>query len=402
LAIFNTKIRIISGLLNNSLKAYVRFGHKDLINNTPFSNQNMSKLLSICIPTYNRKEKLKRLLQNIVTESKGLEEHLQVCISDNASTDGTQEYLKETEKVWPFDIKLNFNNENLGMDLNILKAFDLATCKYMWLLGDDDYIAKKKLRKLLTFLNDIADEEVVLVYLSLFDDKNTKTCPKAEKIDAYKMVTDPNHFMSIDLFQRKAFCTIDKKLLDGGINTGYIHAWIIRLLGLHLPNAKGLRFTAPIVCSENSYINASLAQQLRFSMVVFGIYTRFFFSNLELPEFRNRYSMFFLKKILLSAFFPFFEILCERTFRHNGKENISLAAFIKFFNVFGIVFWCYYWLLRLLPFIINNAILKFVLFLVRVFRLTREPTYDFWKEFWTKNMDIQIQTGRSFFKNDAM
>lgn len=50
-------------------------------------------LLSICIPTYNRAEYLEQCLEAIVHQE-GFDERVEVVISDNASTDGTQELCK--------------------------------------------------------------------------------------------------------------------------------------------------------------------------------------------------------------------------------------------------------------------------------------------------------------------
>ena len=46
-------------------------------------------LLSICIPTYNRSEQLRRALESLVGQE-GFSE-VEVVISDNCSTDGTEE-----------------------------------------------------------------------------------------------------------------------------------------------------------------------------------------------------------------------------------------------------------------------------------------------------------------------
>ena len=56
--------------------------------------ENKQPLLSICIPTYNRAEYLEGALKNIVTDS-AFDSRVEVIISDNASTDNTQEVGKK-------------------------------------------------------------------------------------------------------------------------------------------------------------------------------------------------------------------------------------------------------------------------------------------------------------------
>ena len=54
-----------------------------------------NKLLTIVIPTYNRSNKLTRLLAHLETEIKGNEHFVDVLITDNHSTDGTDQAIQE-------------------------------------------------------------------------------------------------------------------------------------------------------------------------------------------------------------------------------------------------------------------------------------------------------------------
>ncbi|MDO8554707.1 MAG: glycosyltransferase family 2 protein [Candidatus Micrarchaeota archaeon] len=359
----------------------------------------MEKQLSVCIPTFNRKNKLKLVVDSICSQVSGIENEVEICISDNASTDGTSDYLDEVKKNSPIGIIINRNKKNLGMDANILNAFNLATGRYMWLLGDDDQVVKGTLKKLIDFLKEIKDDNIALVYLKVYgNSKNTISSGEPNWITSEEMVTRPNHFMSTDVIQRKVFNELDKKMVAKGLSTGYIHAWIIRLMGVRSPEVKGLHFEIPVVLGENSYTNASLVQQLRFSKVMFSIYSMFFFGNLMLPIFRKKYSIFFIKKILLSMSFPFFEMLCERVFRPVTKEFPDLRIFINIFGISGILLYIYYKIIRITPNSIANLILKISLSVIKLLKFTRNPHYEFWKEFWVKNMEKEVDTSRSFFE----
>lgn len=95
--------------------------------------------LSIFIPTYNRAVIIKKTLSKTLPIAK--EYGLQVYISDNASTDNTEEvvsdFLNEYDNVF-----YSKNSTNLGLDKNHLKFIDTCKEKYVWFLGDDDYITK--------------------------------------------------------------------------------------------------------------------------------------------------------------------------------------------------------------------------------------------------------------------
>ena len=96
----------------------------------------MEPLLTIAIPTYNRVEKLKISLKKVLDYTKGHDE-IELFVSDNASTDGTKEYVESIQKE-NSNLKYYRNTENLGFDGNFLNCFRKAQGKYLWMLSDDD------------------------------------------------------------------------------------------------------------------------------------------------------------------------------------------------------------------------------------------------------------------------
>ena len=114
----------------------------------------MSNQLCICIPTFNRIDKLR----------KSLSYHANLClkygaglvVSDNASTDGTRELLIQYKEQYSwFDFVSN--HSNIGPDANFNRALKLGLqteANYMWLLGDDDFIEPDALIEVLNRLDD--------------------------------------------------------------------------------------------------------------------------------------------------------------------------------------------------------------------------------------------------------
>jgi abequosyltransferase len=92
--------------------------------------------LSICIPTYNRAEYLPATLDSVARE---WADDLEITVADNASSDGTdaivEDYRRRLGAVRYFRWETN-----QGADRNYLKAVELASGKYAWLLGSDDPI----------------------------------------------------------------------------------------------------------------------------------------------------------------------------------------------------------------------------------------------------------------------
>jgi abequosyltransferase len=110
-------------------------------------------LLTIAIPTYNRINDLKVSLGTILSQAaklKNSSKELELIISDNASVDGTCEYIKSINT----DSKIIYhrNDTNLGADGNISLCYKYASGKFLWIFSDDDFLVDGSLEKVMTLL----------------------------------------------------------------------------------------------------------------------------------------------------------------------------------------------------------------------------------------------------------
>lgn len=94
--------------------------------------------LSICIPTFNRAAHLSNCLQSIASASARSNYEVQICVSDNCSTDGTESVVLAAERR--LKLKYRKNPRNLGMAKNFLSAVQMADGEFVWLIGDDDLL----------------------------------------------------------------------------------------------------------------------------------------------------------------------------------------------------------------------------------------------------------------------
>ena len=97
------------------------------------------KILTIAIPTYNRAPFLQQNIASLLPQIKGIEDKIELLISDNCSTDNTKQVVEEFIAQGA-PITYSCNEDNLGMDGNFVACFKKATSKYVWLLGDDDIL----------------------------------------------------------------------------------------------------------------------------------------------------------------------------------------------------------------------------------------------------------------------
>lgn len=111
----------------------------------------MSKILTIAIPTYNRNKYLKILLDNIESKVKELKEYVDVVICDNCSHDETFTLVNRYIDSG-FEINYIRNSENIGAVRNVIKCFEIAKTKYVWICGDDDIIPQKTINKVVEII----------------------------------------------------------------------------------------------------------------------------------------------------------------------------------------------------------------------------------------------------------
>lgn len=91
-------------------------------------------ILTIAIPTYNRLKYLQELLPELLRQCKQYPE-IEILVSNNCSTDGTEKYLATIP-----GIQIRTNIENVGAAENFVRCVESARGEYVWLFGDDDLI----------------------------------------------------------------------------------------------------------------------------------------------------------------------------------------------------------------------------------------------------------------------
>lgn len=108
---------------------------------------NKQKILSIVIPTFNRKDSLKELVEQIITSSS---QDFLVEITDNASTDGTIDMLNA---IGDDRIHVYRNAENIGGIPNMVTSIFNCSSKYALFLNDRELFDPAGIDLLIDLLN---------------------------------------------------------------------------------------------------------------------------------------------------------------------------------------------------------------------------------------------------------
>jgi glycosyltransferase involved in cell wall biosynthesis len=140
----------------------------------------ISDLLSICIPTYNHAEPLRKCLEAMIPQAK--QYNIPIYVSDNASTDNTAEMVESFKEIYPF-LYFRSNDENLGVDQNMVNAALMASTKYVWTFGSRRIILPGMLSRIYKILNESDVDLLVLNDLnSTFMVPESKNYSSAEKV----------------------------------------------------------------------------------------------------------------------------------------------------------------------------------------------------------------------------
>lgn len=213
-----------------------------LINNESIAikNDRKPKLLSICIPVYNRRDILKECLISACEAIKGNEAMVEIVVSDNASTDDALSGVKYVSGMYQLiDILYNCNSSNLGSARNVFKVVEGASGQFCWIIGSDDFIKENSVNKLINILTENQDIDFISCSFDLMridNIPNIRTnlknamhlrpnggpneCFKVDKLD---YIVDPRYnnvllgSIMAGIFRRELWnaVKVDEKQLDG-------------------------------------------------------------------------------------------------------------------------------------------------------------------------------------------
>jgi len=229
------------------------------------------KLLSICIPTYNRADCLTRLLNNIISQALQFRDNVEICISSNGSTDNTKEVVAIFKEEYPDLIKYGENEKNLRFDRNVLKVVSMAEGEFVWTCSDDDVLVEGGFEKVIRFLRENRNKKMggmIIKFSSYMVDARTgKRIKYQSSVDKNKpemygelsfaeILQDdvPYQGLSVLIFNNSLLKKILREkqdLVKKGIGTKQFHSWLFFLLFLLNREAKCYVLNKAIMASTS-------------------------------------------------------------------------------------------------------------------------------------------------------
>ena len=146
-----------------------------------------SPLVSILIPTYNRKNKVEIAINSALSQTY---ENIEIIVSDNCSSDGTIDYIKGLYKNVK-KVKIFENPVNSGPVNNWINCVENSSGEFSKLLFSDDTISANYIEKTIQILK--SDKDIGFVYTpALIENSSRKrlfynTYSTSRKIESSKI-----------------------------------------------------------------------------------------------------------------------------------------------------------------------------------------------------------------------
>jgi glycosyltransferase involved in cell wall biosynthesis len=119
-------------------------------------------MLTICIPTYNRTDKVRQRILELLPQ---LASGVKIIVIDNSSvipvSSAIGDLIERNENV-----SVIKNKFNIGMSANIARCIEVCNTEWMWLLGDDDEVLPQAVQIILDDISSVNNEISCLKYSS--------------------------------------------------------------------------------------------------------------------------------------------------------------------------------------------------------------------------------------------
>ena len=226
--------------------------------------QNQQVVLSICIPTYNRARYLRILLNDIYNELSNFPFTYEIIISNNASSDDTDEVVNS----WSTKLPINYikQTKNLGATGNMAEAYARASGVFSMYLADDDFIDSDGLTAALFMLIQNPDAAVLYAPWKLIQLQNKESSTQFYEVPAdlvfdqgdysnlLRTILNHHIFLEISIFRNSYY----QKLRPGANDIAY---WAFTIPAEWISVGKILIMKEPFYYASTQYFEGEIHEQ---------------------------------------------------------------------------------------------------------------------------------------------
>jgi len=194
--------------------------------------------LTIGIPTFNRSHMIGKAIASVRNQLTDISAgRIELLVSDNASTDDTQTVIAALQAHAALPISYYRNETNVGMDRNFDLLFKRGRGRFVWMLGDDDYLLDDAIAFVLQLIDrnpdvkvfqtqPVADRFVMAEWMTSTVVKDDRVCHSGDEF--FQAARGGFGNISSLIVHRDSWNMAD---LEGGFGTQFMHFYgIARVL----------------------------------------------------------------------------------------------------------------------------------------------------------------------------
>lgn len=141
-------------------------------------------ILSICIPTYNRGDVLKKCIDSIVGNI-AFSEEIEIVVSDNCSTDCTKQLMNNYGNRYR-NISYYRQDVNIGGERNFIFVLEHAKGDLLKLHNDYSIFTEEGLKALLGYVRENVEQRTLLFFQNKIGESHQSSC---DNLDAFVEAT---------------------------------------------------------------------------------------------------------------------------------------------------------------------------------------------------------------------
>jgi len=158
------------GFINSMKQDILYKNHIEMLNRMP--SVTAAPLVSLCIFNYNYGRYLRDCLEGVFSQTY---DNIEVCFSDNASTDDSWDIALEYAKKHPGKMHITRNRKNFGSDVNFANCFTHVRGKYFVELCSDDALMPDFVKRCVDVLEAHPEAGYAMVHRTIIDEHNQRT-----------------------------------------------------------------------------------------------------------------------------------------------------------------------------------------------------------------------------------
>ena len=312
-------------------------------------------VLSICIPTFERRDSLCEILKMLQKQSTGLK--VEVIVSDNSLSCMTDVMCKSFEGKFS-KFKYYRNEGNIGFARNVKKCLKRSIGKYIWLLGDDDVLYENSLRIIYNEASKSISGWICFNFTKILSKHNLK---KSFSFDGFS-TNSLNFFISkLGIWSSFMSCSIVHRTALEYTEITELNDYYAFSIALMVGNKQGCSY----VTNEVIIRNCSEIEKHRFNNI--DTYTKDFFQTINLLI-DKRILTHRTKRRLANCFFSGIIPYIFIKLRVINKDIPTLKFMISEFK-YCFKFWIFLFQLYFVPNIILEVLLKNLNIFVKLKRI---------------------------------